>query len=186
MFRADLADREQTIRAVAGSTAVHLIAGLKYNLRVWQELWPRIMANTIEACKRAEAKLIFFDKRPHVWQGRGPDDGKHSVRSLLEEGRDPRKDRNCPAEWGAGWLSERNDRALSRFLRTRSPKRVPNVLVVEPFCERGKSIVVGQCSSTSLADLTPDPARSGAIAGGPGVSVKPGVASADGAQSTNR
>ena len=36
-------------------------AGLKYDLEVWQELWPRIMANAIEACKRAEAKLIFFD-----------------------------------------------------------------------------------------------------------------------------
>src|SRR5580698_2413466 len=61
LFPADLADREQTIRAVAGSSVVHLLAGLKYNLRVWQEIWPRIMANIIEACKRANAKLIFFD-----------------------------------------------------------------------------------------------------------------------------
>src|SRR3984885_14653759 len=61
LFPADLADREQTIRAVAGSTVVHLLAGLKYDFGVWQELWPRIMANTIEACKRAEAKVIFFD-----------------------------------------------------------------------------------------------------------------------------
>src|SRR5580658_9775751 len=61
LFPADLADREQTIRAVAGSMVVHLLAGLQYNLGVWQELWPRIMANTIEACKRANAKFIFFD-----------------------------------------------------------------------------------------------------------------------------
>ena len=40
---------------------VYLLAGLKYDHRVWQELWPRIMANTIEACKRAKAKLVFFD-----------------------------------------------------------------------------------------------------------------------------
>ena len=40
---------------------VHLLVGLKYDLRVWQELWPRIMANTIEACKRAQASLVFFD-----------------------------------------------------------------------------------------------------------------------------
>jgi hypothetical protein len=32
--------------AIAGSTVVHLLAGLKYTLRVWQEFWPRIMANT--------------------------------------------------------------------------------------------------------------------------------------------
>jgi len=58
---ADLADKEQTIRAVAGSEVVHLVAGLKYDTAVWRELWPRIMANTIEACKRARAKLVFLD-----------------------------------------------------------------------------------------------------------------------------
>src|SRR5580698_4534008 len=61
VFAADLADQEQTIRAVSGSTVVCLLAGLKYNFRIWRELWPRVMANTIEACKRAEARLIFLD-----------------------------------------------------------------------------------------------------------------------------
>ena len=58
---ADLTDRDQTVRAVAGSSVVHLLVGLKYDWRVWQVMWPRIMSNTIEACKRAGAKLIFFD-----------------------------------------------------------------------------------------------------------------------------
>jgi nucleoside-diphosphate-sugar epimerase len=49
------------VRAVAGSGVVHLLLGLKYDIRVWSELWPRIMANVIEACKRAQAKLLFFD-----------------------------------------------------------------------------------------------------------------------------
>jgi hypothetical protein len=58
---ADLSDKEQTIRAVAGSSVVYLLAGLKYDHKVWAATWPLIMANTIEACKRAGAKLIFFD-----------------------------------------------------------------------------------------------------------------------------
>jgi nucleoside-diphosphate-sugar epimerase len=58
---ADISDLAQTIKAVAGSTVVHLLVGLKYDVRVWRELWPRIMSNAIEACKRADAKLIFFD-----------------------------------------------------------------------------------------------------------------------------
>ena len=58
---ADLSDLAQTISAVAGSTVVHLLVGLKYDVKVWRELWPRIMSNAIEACKRANAKLIFFD-----------------------------------------------------------------------------------------------------------------------------
>jgi nucleoside-diphosphate-sugar epimerase len=58
---ADLADLDQTIKALAGSQVAYLLAGLKYDLTVWRELWPRIMSNVIEACKRANAKLIFFD-----------------------------------------------------------------------------------------------------------------------------
>ena len=58
---ADLTDREQTIRAVAGSGLVYLLAGLPYDHKVWQDAWPRVMDNTIEACKRAGAKLVFFD-----------------------------------------------------------------------------------------------------------------------------
>jgi len=58
---ADISDLNQTVAAVSGSTVVHLLAGLKYDRKVWRELWPRIMQNTIEACKRARAKLVFFD-----------------------------------------------------------------------------------------------------------------------------
>lgn len=61
VFAADLADRERCIEAVAGATVAYLLAGLKYDAAVWRELWPRIMANAIEACKRAGARLVFFD-----------------------------------------------------------------------------------------------------------------------------
>ena len=58
---ADISNLDQTIAAVSGSTVVHLLVGLKYDLQVWRELWPRVMDNAIEACKQAKAKLIFFD-----------------------------------------------------------------------------------------------------------------------------
>src|ERR1700674_1673095 len=58
---ADLTDKEQTIRVVAGSSVVHLLVGLKYDHKLWQEMWPRVMSNAIEACKRARARLLFFD-----------------------------------------------------------------------------------------------------------------------------
>ena len=58
---ADLSVLDQTVAAVAGSSVVYLVVGLKYDVSVWRELWPRIMRNAIEACKRANAKLIFFD-----------------------------------------------------------------------------------------------------------------------------
>lgn len=58
---ADLLNAQAVKDAVKGSTVVYLLAGLKYDIRVWREQWPRIMSNTIEACKTAGAKLIFFD-----------------------------------------------------------------------------------------------------------------------------
>jgi NAD dependent epimerase/dehydratase family. len=58
---ADVSDLHQTISAVNGSSVVYLLVGLKYDVNVWRELWPRVMRNAIEACKRANAKLIFFD-----------------------------------------------------------------------------------------------------------------------------
>src|SRR5690349_9147452 len=58
---ADLSDLSQTVAAVTNSTIVYLLVGLKYDAGVWRDLWPQIMQNTIEACKRAGAKLIFFD-----------------------------------------------------------------------------------------------------------------------------
>jgi nucleoside-diphosphate-sugar epimerase len=61
VIAADISNKQECIRSVEGSSVVHLLVGLTYDLAVWRELWPRIMANTIEACKRAQAKLIFFD-----------------------------------------------------------------------------------------------------------------------------
>src|SRR6266852_6093623 len=57
MISADLSDKEQTVRALAGSSIVYLLVGLKYDHKLWAEMWPRIMAHTIEACKRAGAKI---------------------------------------------------------------------------------------------------------------------------------
>ena len=57
----DITDYEQTLHAVKGSDIVYLLAGLRYDIRVWKKSWPRIMTNVIDACKKNECKLIFFD-----------------------------------------------------------------------------------------------------------------------------
>ena len=56
---ADLANLDQTIKAVAGSQVAYLLVGLKYDLRIWRALWPRIMNTVNEACQRASSKLVF-------------------------------------------------------------------------------------------------------------------------------
>lgn len=69
---ADISSLDQTISVVSGSAVVYLLIGLKYDLKVWRELWPRMMRNTIEACKRVKAKLVFFDNVYMYGKGDGP------------------------------------------------------------------------------------------------------------------
>ena len=58
---ADLSNPDDTLKAVSGSRVAFLVAGLKYDLKIWREQWPRIMRNAIEACKRFNTRLVFFD-----------------------------------------------------------------------------------------------------------------------------
>jgi nucleoside-diphosphate-sugar epimerase len=59
--RADISSFEEMLNSVAGSDIVYICAGLAYDRKVWAELWPKIMNNAIDSCKKINAKLIFFD-----------------------------------------------------------------------------------------------------------------------------
>jgi nucleoside-diphosphate-sugar epimerase len=59
--RADLNDPDDVRQVVAEGSTVYLLAGLKYDRRVWQEQWPRIMRNVVQACSAKGARLVFFD-----------------------------------------------------------------------------------------------------------------------------
>ena len=60
-FKADLTSYYETLKSVQNSDIVYLCAGLPYNSKVWAELWPKVMQNSVNACKSDNAKLIFFD-----------------------------------------------------------------------------------------------------------------------------
>jgi len=61
LVSADFTNAAQTDAAVAGSEVVYLTAGLRYHTPIWQQQWPVIMQNVIDACKKHHAKLVFFD-----------------------------------------------------------------------------------------------------------------------------
>jgi nucleoside-diphosphate-sugar epimerase len=69
---ADLSQLDQAIAAVSGSKTAYLLVGLRYDIAAWRSLWPRIMGNAIEACKRAGARLVFFDNVYMYGQVAGP------------------------------------------------------------------------------------------------------------------
>src|SRR5260221_713368 len=58
---ADLLNKDQVASAVEGSEVAYLTAGLTYNIDVWRKQWPAIMGNVIDACKKHNSKLVFFD-----------------------------------------------------------------------------------------------------------------------------
>ena len=60
-YKADLTSYEETVAGVKGSDIVYLCAGLPYDSKIWAKLWPKVMKNSIDACKSVNAKLIFFD-----------------------------------------------------------------------------------------------------------------------------
>lgn len=61
LIKADLLNPSQVEKAVDGSEVVYLTAGLLYSAKTWQEQWPVVMKNILSACKKYNARLVFFD-----------------------------------------------------------------------------------------------------------------------------
>lgn len=61
LLAADLTDATAVDEAVNGSEVVYLTVGFPYRLKIWEERWPATMRNVIDACKKYNARLVFFD-----------------------------------------------------------------------------------------------------------------------------
>jgi nucleoside-diphosphate-sugar epimerase len=156
---ADLADQGQTIQAVAGSDVVHLLVGLKYDTAVWQEVWPRIIANTIEACKRAGARLIFFDNVYMYGKVNGPmtEDSPYAPCSKKGEVRAKIATR-LMEEVKAGGLAAMIARSAD-FYGPDTENGVPNVLVAKAFAQRSRASWLVNATVPHSLTFTPDAAR---------------------------
>ncbi|MGA7180408.1 MAG: NAD-dependent epimerase/dehydratase family protein [Thiobacillaceae bacterium] len=157
---ADISRLDQTVQAVSGSTVVYLLVGLKYDVRVWQELWPRIMHNAIEACKRANAKLIFFD---NVYMY-----GKVSGRMTEETPFNPcSRKGEVRAQIASALLDEIKSGQLNAmiarsadFYGPHAGTSVANILVFDKFAKGDKAAWLVNDSLPHSYTFTPDAARS--------------------------
>ncbi|MCW8812462.1 MAG: NAD-dependent epimerase/dehydratase family protein [Chlorobium sp.] len=61
LFKANLFNADETMKAVEGSEIVYLTVGLQYDINVWRSQWPPLMKNVIDACKKNNSKFVFFD-----------------------------------------------------------------------------------------------------------------------------
>lgn len=133
---ADLTDRQQTIDAVAGSSIVYLLAGLKYDHKLWAEAWPRIIDNTIEACKRAGARLMFFDNVYMYGRVRGPMTEVTPYRPTSKKG-ETRAAVAASIEhaWKDGSLTAMIARSAD-FYGPGAKNGIPNAMVFDPMSQR--------------------------------------------------
>lgn len=145
---ADLRDRKQTINAVAGSSIVYLLAGLKYDHRLWASTWPLLMDNAIEACKRAGARLIFFDNVYMYGRARGPMTEETPYRPWSKKGETRAAIATALArEWEAGQLTALIARSAD-FYGPGAKNGIPNAMVFDPMSKNNKPMCL-------VSDLLP-------------------------------
>ena len=162
---ADLLNKELTSAAVEGSEVVYLAAGLPYNINVWRKQWPVLMGNVIEACKKHEAKLVFFDNvycygRVDGWMKEEtpvrPSSKKGEVRAAIAQ--------MILDEVKKGNLTALIARAPD-FYGPQTPLSFLNVLVFENYAKGKKAqIMIGDQYKHSLI-YTPDAGQSTALLG---------------------
>ena len=156
---ADLTKHEQTVEAVAGSDVVFLLAGLKYDHKVWAAQWPRIIDNVVDACRQARARLIFFDNVYMYGKVRGamteetpfnPTSRKGEVRAQIAN--------TLVRAWKAGELSAMIARAAD-FYGPGAKNGIPNALVFDPLSKGDKAMCLVSDSLPHSYTYVPDAAQ---------------------------
>ena len=157
---ADLANADAVKDAVAGSEVAFLVAGLKYDIKVWRELWPRIMRNTIEAAKRTNAKLVFFDNVYMYGKVNGPMTEETPFRPASRKG-------EVRAQIATTLLDEMRAGNITALI-ARAPDfygpnirtGLPNALIFDKFAKQQRAMWLLNDSTRHSFTFTPDAARS--------------------------
>jgi nucleoside-diphosphate-sugar epimerase len=134
--------------------------GLKYDLNIWQEMWPRVMDNAIEACKRAGAKLIFFDNVYMYGKVSGPRTEETPFNPCSRKGEIRAKIATTLINaWKSGALTGMIARAAD-FYGPDTHNGVVNQLVFEPFARKKKASWLVNDAVPHSFTYTPDAAQS--------------------------
>ena len=166
LLKADLCNRAEVLKAVAGSAIVYLTVGLPYNIKIWKQQWPLIIQNVIEACLQHQTKLVFFDNVylyakstiPHMTEESriAPATKKGMVRaqliSMLQE---------AMRENGLQALIARS----ADFYGPSAKNGVLNICVINNFKKGKKAFWQSDASKIHSITFTPDAAKATALLG---------------------
>ena len=156
---ADLSEKDQCAQAVAGCRVAIVLVGLKYDHTVWEEMWPRIMSNTIEACKRAKARLIFFDNVYMYGKVAGAMTEETPFNPCSKKGEIRAGIANALIdEWKSGNLTAIIARSAD-FYGPAAKAGIPNAMVFEPMSKGQKAMCLASDSLPHSYTYTPDAAH---------------------------
>ncbi|HUI63853.1 MAG TPA: NAD-dependent epimerase/dehydratase family protein [Bacteroidota bacterium] len=166
LFSLDLADFSRISEAVAGSDVVYVTVGFQYSLKVWRRTWPPFMKAVIDACKRQNAKLVFFDNVyvyaksaiPHMTEDSPiqPPSKKGLVRQQLHE--------MIMSEAGNHSLKALIARSAD-FLGPDTNNSVIGETVAKNLIKGKKAQVFGDVNKIHTFTYTPDAAKAAALLG---------------------
>jgi nucleoside-diphosphate-sugar epimerase len=155
----------ESVRADLTQAAETLVAGLPYRTAIWRRDWPRIMRNVIEACRRANARLVFFDNVYAYGRVDGamteqtpfnPCSRKGEARALIAS--------DLIAEMKAGALTALIARAPD-FYGPPPTVSLANVFVIDKLAGGAKAMWPGRDDVPHSQFYTPDAGRAVAMLG---------------------
>ena len=166
LYPIDLNDFSQIDKAIAGSDVVYVVIGFEYKLSVWQKIWPSFMKAVINACKKHNTKLVFFDNVylydklaiPHMIETspiHAPSK-KGEVRQQLHE--------MIMNEVEKGSLTALIARSAD-FYGPDNRSSALNMMVVDNFMKGKKAQAFGNINKIHTYTYTPDAAKATALLG---------------------
>lgn len=93
---ADLEDAPSVARACQGVDTVVCCAGLPYDSRVWERVWPKAMTNLLDGCAASGARFVFADNLYMYGPCAGP---LTETTPLSDYGRKPRLRAQITRQW---------------------------------------------------------------------------------------
>jgi nucleoside-diphosphate-sugar epimerase len=162
---ADLKDKQQVLDATKGSSVIYMCAGLQYNKKVWQQEWPLIMQNIIDAAKASNARLVFFDNVYMYGRVKGamtektpnnPLSVKGAIRAQVAE--------QLMKEVRAGNIRASIARAAD-FYGAESLNSFFDSMVLAKFAKKQKAMWLGNASSKHSFTFVPDAGKAVVLLG---------------------
>jgi nucleoside-diphosphate-sugar epimerase len=167
LMPADLLNPKHVHKAVKGSDVVYVTVGFPYDIKVWQDCWPKFIRDVIDACKEFNAKLVFFDNM-YMY------DPKYLDRMTEETPiKPPSKKGKVRAEVAqmimdevkAGTLTALIARSADFYGPGIKSSSMMNETIIKPLRIGGKANLLGNPDAVHSYTFTPDAGKATALLG---------------------